>query len=54
MNKKIITNEEKSTIDQLREIRDKIGVEIQNMTFEQLKEYLDKKSTNFPKKVWQK
>jgi RNase adaptor protein for sRNA GlmZ degradation len=36
------SNTEKSTIEQLREIRDSISVETQNMTFAELKNYIDK------------
>jgi hypothetical protein len=47
---------EKSTIEQLREIRDKISAETQNMTFEQLKEYVEErlKETLHPTAVWRK
>jgi len=36
---------EKSTIEQLREIRDKISAETQNMTFEQLQKYIEERLT---------
>ncbi len=39
---------EKSTIQQLRDIRDKIGLEIQDMTFKQLKSYIKKNTTVHP------
>ncbi len=39
---------EKSTIQQLRNIRDKIGLEIQDMTFEQLKIYIEERLTQHP------
>jgi hypothetical protein len=44
----------KSTIEQLREIRDKISAETQDMTFEQLKKYIDERMTEtlHPKAVW--
>jgi hypothetical protein len=48
---------EKSTIEQLREIRDKISVETQNMTFGELKKYIDTqldKMPLFPLAVWNK
>jgi len=38
---KLIEKKEQSTIDQLREIRDKMSTETQNMTFEELKKYVD-------------
>ena len=49
-----IQKTEKSTIEQLREIRDKISSETQNMTFEQLKKYIDEhlKGTLHPKAAW--
>lgn len=31
----------KSTVDQLREIRDKVSAEIQDMSFDQLKKYIE-------------
>lgn len=47
---------EKSTIEQLREIRDKISVETQDMTFEQLQKYIEEqmKETLHPKAKWSK
>ncbi len=44
----------KSPIKQLRDIRDKIGLDIQNMSFIQLKKYIDERSTLHPKEVWSK
>lgn len=40
---------EKSVIQQLRDIRDNISLEIQNMSFEQLTEYLKNKKSLHPK-----
>ena len=45
---------EKSAIQELRDIRDKIGLEIQDMTFEQLKNYIEKRLTLHPARAWQK
>ncbi len=45
---------EKTTVEELREIRDKISLEIQVKTFEQLKEYFNKQKTLHPSKDWQK
>lgn len=47
---------EKSTMEQLREIRDKISVETQDMTFEQLQKYIEEqmKESLRPKAVWNK
>ena len=45
---------EKSAVEQLRAIRDKINLDIQDMTFEQLKKYLEGKLTLHSKSVWQK
>ncbi|RPI75640.1 MAG: hypothetical protein EHM47_02085 [Ignavibacteriales bacterium] len=44
----------KSVMKQLRNIRDKISLEIKDMNYQQLKNYLDKQKKFFPKKVWQK
>lgn len=42
----------KSTIEQLREIRDKISLEIKDLNFEQLKKYLEEKKTLHSVKLW--
>ena len=46
---------EKSTIETLREIRDKVSSETQNMTFEQLQKYIQEKlkDTLHPTANWQ-
>lgn len=46
--------QEKSAIEQLREIRDKISLDIQDMTFDQLKKYVEERLTLHPTRVWQK
>ena len=45
---------EKSTLEQLREIRDKVSSETQNMTFSELKQYIEfqLQESLFPKSVW--
>jgi len=43
---------EKSVIQELRDIREKISSEIQNLNFQQLKEYLEKQKTLRPKSEW--
>jgi len=45
---------EQSTIDQLREIRDKMSTETQDMTFEELKKYVEYQLQNsmYSKFVW--
>jgi len=45
---------EKSTLEQLREIRDKISAETQNMTFSELKKYVEYQlqESLYPKSVW--
>jgi len=45
---------EKSTLEQLREIRDKVSAETQNMTFSELKKYVESQLQEplFPKAVW--
>jgi len=45
---------EKSVLQQLRDIRDKLSMEIKDMTYEQLKEYLDRQKTLHPTAVWRK
>jgi uncharacterized protein YllA (UPF0747 family) len=45
---------EKTLIDQLRDIRDKVSLEIENMNSEQLKAYLKKKELLHPTSPWQK
>ena len=47
---------ENATIEQLREIRDKISAETQDMTFEQLQKYIEEqmKETLHPKVNWRK
>ena len=44
-----------STIEKLREIRDKISAETQDMTFEQLKAYVEQRLTEtlHPNATWQ-
>ena len=44
----------KSTLEQLREIRDKVSAETQNMTFPELKKYVESQlqESLFPKAVW--
>lgn len=42
-----------STVQEIRKIRDTIGTEIKDMTYEELKKYIDGKSTLHPKSVWQ-
>ena len=45
---------EKSTLEQLREIRDEVSAETQNMTFSELKKYVvsQLQESLFPKTVW--
>lgn len=43
-----------STIAQLREIRDKISLDIMNMTFEQLRSYVRERMKLHPTADWQK
>ena len=48
------TKKEKTTIEQLRDIRDKMSAETQNMTFKELKEYIEPQlqESLHPKTVW--
>ncbi|MEX8548479.1 MAG: hypothetical protein V5804_12830 [Mucilaginibacter sp.] len=43
-----------SYVEELRSIRDKISLDIQDMSFEQLKEYVNKRESVFPKSCWDK
>ena len=45
---------EKSILEQLREIRNKIGDETQNMTFVELEKYIESQlqKSLYPKSVW--
>ena len=45
---------EKSVMEQLRDIRDKLSADIKDMTYEQLKEFLDRQKTLHPTAAWQK
>jgi len=50
--KKEKKKKEKSTLELLREIRDQISLETQDMTFEELKKYIEKQPTLFPNAIW--
>jgi len=43
---------EKSAIEELRKIRDEISLDIQDMTFQQLKKYVEERLTLHPKSAW--
>lgn len=43
-----------SVVEQLRKIRDQIGLEIQDMTPEQVLEYYNQKEGLLPKSYWNK
>lgn len=45
---------EKSAIEQLRKIRDEISDETKDMTFEQLKKYVEERLTLHHASVWRK
>ena len=45
---------DKTLMDQLREIRDKVSLEIKDMPQEQLKDYLKRKETLYPTKMFAK
>ena len=51
---KVEEKREKSTLEQLREIRDKVSAETQNMNFSELKKYVESQlqESLFPKMVW--
>ena len=50
----LIEKKEKSTIDQLREIRDKMSAETENMNFEEFKKYVEYQlqDSTYSKTVW--
>ena len=50
--KEIYKTVEKTLIEQLREIRDRISLDIKDLTTEQMKEYFSKQKTLHPI-VWQ-
>jgi len=52
--KEIKKTEEITLIEQLREIRDKISLDIKDLSIEQMKEYFSKQKTLHPKAIWQK
>jgi len=47
-------NKKKSMLEQLREIRDKLSIETQNMNYPELKKYIEfqLKDSLYPKTVW--
>ena len=50
----VVEKKEKSTIDKLRDVRDKVSAETQNMTFQELMKYVEYQLNDslFPKSVW--
>lgn len=48
------TKPQKTMIDELREIRDKISDDLKDLSFDELKEYLEKRKTLHPKMKKQK
>jgi len=53
MNKTVKTKKDKNLIDELRQIRDKINLEIKDLSLEQLKQYWKTKETLHPTRAWQ-
>lgn len=47
------TKENESMVAQLRKIRDQIGLEIQDMTPQEVFEYYNQKEGLLPKEVWE-
>lgn len=47
------TNKKENSLQELRDIRDRIGVEIQDLKYEELKKYIEEKAILHPKSVWQ-
>lgn len=54
MKTKNIVSAEKTFVQQMIEIRDKISLEIKDLNPEQLKDYLQSKKTLHPANVWPK
>ena len=54
MKTKVIKQIDKTFVEQLRDIRDKVSVDIKDLPLDQLKEYLSKQKTLHPNRVWQK
>jgi hypothetical protein len=54
MKTKNIVSTDKTFVEQMREIRDKISLEIKDLTPEQLKDYLQSKKTLHSANVWPK
>lgn len=51
---KTIEKKEKSVLQELRDIRDKLSEEIKDMSYEELLAYIDKQETLHPKANWSK
>jgi len=51
----VAEKKEKTAIEQLREIRDRVSEETKNMSFSELKEYVEchLQDSLYPKTVWQ-
>ena len=43
---------DKTVVEQLREIRDKLNIEVKDISVEQLMEYLSKQKTLHPTGIW--
>jgi hypothetical protein len=54
MKTKNIVQTEKTFVEQMRDIRDNLSLEIKDLTLEQLKDYLQSKKTLHPANVWLK
>lgn len=52
MKTKDITKTDKTFIEQLREIRDKVNLNIKDLSLKELKEYLSKQKTLHQTDVW--
>ena len=51
---KTLEKTDKTLIEELKEIRDKMSVDMKDMRLEQIKNYLKKKETLHPKQFWRK
>jgi hypothetical protein len=52
MKTKSIAKEEKTFIEQMREIRDKVSLDIKDLILKELKDYISKQKTLHQKGVW--
>ena len=52
MKTKDVIKADKTVIEKLREIRDKVSLDIKDLSLKELKEYMNKQKTLHPTSVW--